>query len=222
LRIDVFDPASPSRAAVFNSDTQSLVAIVDGSGSWGSGVEAADRARHLLDSRWRGTRDWSVAGLARDISEVALSTPANLRDKEFGWSFSVTCLLCTHDVLDLVAAGFYQVDIVGPSGTLTLFRPTMLIDQLLADGTLQPEAVAAFPHRHVCLGPFVGDRDEVSLSTARRIVEPGELVVVTHANRYDLSTIRFPRSAQALAASSLPDALPAPVVVVEQGRPTSC
>ena len=217
MRIDVFDPVSPSRALLFHGDSQSLVAIVDGSGSWGSGVEAADRARHLIDSRWQSARAWSVSSLVSDVSEIALSTPASLRDTEFGWSFSVTCLLCTRDSVECVAAGIYQVDILGPSGSMSLFRPTMLVDQLLADGTLQLDAVAGFPHQNVCLGPFVGDRDQVSLSVARRAVEPGEFVVVTHANRYDLSAIRFPVSAQSLAASSRPGALPAPVVVVERG-----
>jgi hypothetical protein len=207
---------------LFRSAAQSLVAIVDGSGSWGSGREAADLARDVLASRWGSTAEWSVAGIASDISEVALSTPKELRDQEFGWSFSVTCLLCAHDLIESVAAGFYRVDVLRPSGMANLFRPAMLVDQLLAAGILRAETVATFPHRHVSLGPFVGDRDRVELTTARHIVEPGEFVVVTHANRFDLSTVALPVSAQALAASSHPDAYPGPVVVIERGWPTSC
>jgi hypothetical protein len=216
LRVDVLDPISPSRAVFFRGAAQSLVAIVDGSGSWGSGREAADHARNVLSSRWGSTAEWSVASISNDISEVALSTPNELRDQEFGWSFSVTCLLCAHDLIELVAAGFYRVDVLKPSGMANLFRPAMLVDQLLADGTLRPETVATFSHQHICLGPFVGDRDRVELTTARHVVEPGEFVVVTHANRFDLSTIALPVSAESLAASSQPDAYPGPVVVIER------
>jgi hypothetical protein len=214
MRVDAFDPVTPSRAFVFQNETQSLGAIIDGSGSWGSGREAADRTRELLGNRWQSAEDWSADSLIDDISTVASSTPNDLRDREFGWSFSVTCLLCTHDLIVCAAAGFYRVDVRGRSGTTTLFRPEMLVDQFLANGTLTAETAAAFPHRNICLGPFVGDRDLVALSTARHVVAPDDVVVVTHAARFNLPGIRVPPSAEALAALAIPDAYPSPVIVV--------
>jgi hypothetical protein len=213
MRVDVFDPVSPSRALLFRTETQTLTVIVDGSGSWGSGREAADRTRDALADRWRDARNWSLDSLAEDLSTAASSTPNELRDSEFGWSFSATCLLATENLIECVAAGFYRVDVCAPSGMATLFRPEMLLDQLVADGTLSPQAAAVFPHRHVCLGPFIGDKDDVTLSRARHVVAPDEAVIVTHAGRYDLSELRVPQSAEALSALAISDAFPSPVVI---------
>lgn len=216
MRVDVFDPLSPSRAFVFRNETQTLAAIVDGAGSWGFGREAADRTRQNLADRWPSARNWSMERLAEDISTVALSTPDDLRDPEFGWSFSVTCVLAADGLVEYVAAGFYRVDVCAPSGTVTLFRPEMLIDQLLANGTLTPQAAAVFPHRRICLGPFVGDRNEVVLTRAKHAVAHDEVVVVTHAGRYDMSTLSIPESAEALAAMAMPDGYPSPVIIARR------
>lgn len=102
MLVDAFDPVSPSRVIVVRGETQSLAAIVDGAGSWGSGREAADWARERLGERWRRGSSWSPHQLAEDISVAASSTPAVLRDPELGWSFSITCLLGTNKRGDLL------------------------------------------------------------------------------------------------------------------------
>lgn len=221
MQLEAFDPISPSRALVFQNQTQSLAVIIDGAGSWGSGREAADRARELLAARWRATAEWSVESVSADIATVASSTPANLRDTEFGWSFSVTCVLCTDDLVECMAAGVYRVDVLGTSDPKNLFRPELLIDQLLAEGTLTPEAAVSFAHRNICVGRFVGDRDDVVLDVARHKLLPGETVLVTHAMRYEISAIPVLISAQALAGLAPSDAYPSPVLVVRQERPSS-
>lgn len=213
MRVDVFDQVSPSRVVVLQREAQTLAAIVDGAGSWGSGRQAADWTRGELARGWTSARNWTAASLAADISTVAASTPDSLRDPEFGWSFSVTCVLMTQSLVECVAAGFYRVDVCGPCGVVPLFRPEMLVDQLLANRTLTPQTAEVFPHSHICLGLFVGDRNEVVLTSLRHAIVPDEVVVVTHAARYDLANLRIPESAQALAAISRPGAYPSPVIM---------
>ena len=214
MHVEASDSIAPSRALIFRGHGQSLAVIIDGAGSWGSGREAADRSRDLLSQRWGDAKRWSVDALVQDISTTATSTPNDLRDREFGWSFSVTCLLCTDDLVECVAAGFYRVDVLGPSSRETLFRPEMLVDQLLANGTVTPQTVGSFDQRHVCLGPFVGDRDHVGLTSVRRRVAPDEVVLVTHAARFDVSSMSIPKSAAALATLAKPDSHASPVVLV--------
>ncbi len=219
MHVEALDPIAPSRALIFRGHAQFLAVIIDGAGSWGSGREAADRSRDLLAQRWSDAKQWSVEALLKDISTVAASTPDDLRDRVFGWSFSATCLLCTDDLVECVAAGFYQVDVLGPSSRETLFRPEMLVDQLLANGTLTPQTVGTFEHRHVCLGPFVGDRDEVGLTSVRRRVASDEVVLVTHAARFDLSSMPMLTSAARIAGLATPGSYPSPVVVVSHQPP---
>jgi hypothetical protein len=216
MHVDVFDPIAPSRAMIFRTQVQSLAVVIDGADSWGSGREAADRSRNLLAQRWSGSEHWSVETLVHDISTAAMSTPDDLRDRTFGWSFSATCLLCTEDLVECVAAGFYQVDVLGPTSTETLFKPRMLVDQLLENGSLTPETVGAFEHRGVCVGPFVGDRDTVVLTIVSRRIASDEVVVVSHANRFDLSARPVPTSAAALVALAKPGSYPSPVVTVKR------
>lgn len=132
----------------------------------------------------------------------------------------MTCLLTTDGLFKCVAAGFYRVDVCAPSGMTTVFRPEMLFDQLLANGTLSRQTAEAFPRRNVCLGPFVGDRNEIVLTRARHVLAPDEVAVVTHAARYDLAALRLPRSAEALAAMAQPDAYPSPVMIARPQQTT--
>jgi hypothetical protein len=218
--VEVFDPIAPARVFSLRNGGQSLAAIVDGAGSWGTGREAADLSRDILGALWAGATDWSTARLVRDITETALRTPENLRDPELGWSFSVTALLCTEGVVECVAAGLYRVDVVGPDKRETLFRPRMLADDVLAAGTFTPETIAAFPHRDICVGPFIGDNGKVSLVTASRALAVTDTVLVTHAARHNAALVpgsTLPTSAAALSAMAAPDSLPSPVIFMRQG-----
>lgn len=214
MQVEAFDPISPARGFVLRTQSQTLAAIVDGAGSWGSGREAADWTRRKLAARWGSARSWRLGGLADDISTVAFSTPTEFRDPEFGWSFSVTCLLASDGFVECVAAGFYRVDVCAPTGVSNVFRPEMLRDRLAARGT-PPETAAHLPHASICLGPFVGEHDRVALTFTNHAVTLDEVIVVTHAARYDLDGIGVPQSARALTAFALRDAFPSPVLLLK-------
>jgi hypothetical protein len=217
MLVQVFDAVAPPRTLLFENERQSLAAIVDGAGSWGMGREAADLCRDKLSRLWANVAEWCPAQLLRDVTETALGTPGDLRHPEFGWSFSVTALLCTDGVVACIAAGFYRVDVIGPGESRALFRPAMLVDDLLAKGTLTPETIAMCPHKDVCLGPWVGDDDKVTLTAASHLLAPGDVVLVTHAARPNAALApgsRLPGSAAALAALGAPASYPSPVIFV--------
>lgn len=216
MYLETFDSIEPPRVFVLERTDQVIAAIVDGSGSWGSGQEAADRVRNLLAEKWSGVERWSIDALEEDVSMVASSTPKSLRDSEFGWSFSATCLLWADGLMQCAAAGLYRVDVVTKNSMETLFMPRMLVDQLLENKTLSPEAAETFEHRHVCLGPFVGDSEKITMARSQRHLTLDDNVFVTHAARFDHSALRASASAEDLAATSLPGAFPSPVIVARR------
>lgn len=197
--------------------TQRLAAIVDGAGSWGSGREAADLTRTHLSSRWASAAAWTVAGLAADIAEAIKHIPDTLRDPYFGWDFSITALLCSQQDVELVAAGLYRVDILGPRGADVLFRPRMLLDEIVASGALTPESAVALEHQNICFGPFISDGSPLSLTTRSHSLLPGDLVVVTHGlrdNAVRTPGVAPPRSAAELSAMAAPNSYASPVILV--------
>ncbi len=216
--VDVFDLNARSRVFVIENGAQAVAAIVDGSGSWGHGAEAADRARDLLADRWRRFEGWSSELLAHDISEVALSTPDSLRDRDFGWSFSVTAVSFEGDAVECVAAGLYRVDVLGAQGTMSVFRPEMAVDRLLADGQLSLEGVDGSAVRDVCLGPFVGDDDRVQLTTARLSLGSSETLLVTNAARYSTFHGAAPQSARELVGRRRLGSHPSPAILARLAR----
>lgn len=221
MLVEAFDPIAPSRTLLFSNERQSLAAIVDGAGSWGTGREAADLSRSILGALWAHNTEWSTSQIMQDINGAAARTPDSLREAEFGWSFSVTALLCSDGVVESVAAGFYRVDVLGPRPTKTLFRPSMLVDDLLAKGSLTPDTAETFPHRNICLGPFVGDNGKVSLAIAVHTLSPTDTILVTHAARPNAalaSGSRLPDSAAALAAMAAPGSYPSPVILARNDR----
>ena len=70
----------------------------------------------------------------------------------------------------------------------------------------------SFEQRNICVGPFVGDWNEVVLTSARRRIARDEVVVVTHATHFEIAGMPTPTSAEALAASAKPGSAPSPVL----------
>jgi hypothetical protein len=62
--VEVFDAATPARVFRLQRGAESLAAIVDRSGSWGTGREAADLSRAQLESDWRSARRWALSELS--------------------------------------------------------------------------------------------------------------------------------------------------------------
>jgi len=215
MHVQVFDAILPARTLLFDQGSQVIAAIVDGSSSWGTGREAADFTRNALGNLWP-RRPMSASLIAQDIADVVEQVPAHLRSDDFGWSFSITVILLSGTLLETVAAGFYRVDVLRHGGTINIFRPAMLVDQLIASGQLAAHEVDTFPHRGVCIGPFAGDSNAAQLSLTTQALLPSDLVVVTHHGRGNGALgARAPRpgSAAALAAMDIPSSNPSPVIL---------
>lgn len=139
-----------------NRPDGALVAVIDGVGSWGTGMEAADWARHRLAQRWTSSSPMTPDTLAADILSVAAAIPGELQDPEWGWEFSVAALLVVDETLHALAAGIFEVTVVDAAGFHPIYDPETLMKQLLRSGQLTAEQAATFEHQNLYVGPLVG------------------------------------------------------------------
>jgi serine/threonine protein phosphatase PrpC len=216
MRLDVFDPSTPSRILQFVGEAQNLVVVVDGSASWGNGQEAAALGMEYLETLWKDTARWSVSQVAEGIVEAGARTPASLRDELCGCGYSVAALLCSAETVACVAAGLYRVDVLGRGARIPLYRPKRLIDQLVSSGEVSREEAASYPEGEIYVGSYVGDSEAAHLESPTHTVRAGEVVVVCNDVRVNLEPLtgKVPpvrARAVALECGLVPD--PGPIVL---------
>lgn len=134
-----------------------LAGIIDGTGCWGAGLEAADWSRRRLIQRWANLDLPSSLQIVEDIQAVAAALPAEFRESEFGCAFSVALALVQGRECHVIAAGAYGVRMVGPTESRALFTPRRWVDLPVEAGLLTAEAAPSHPLHRVMAGPFVAD-----------------------------------------------------------------
>jgi hypothetical protein len=135
----------------------SVVGIVDGMGSWGSGVEAADWVLQRLVAGWSTRIPSSAKGIAAEIADVARQIPDQWQGDDMGCSFSVALIVRLGATVEVVAAGAYNVWSLGSAEEKPLFRPRRWIDEQVRLGNLSVAEALVHPLREVMTGPFVAD-----------------------------------------------------------------
>jgi hypothetical protein len=194
-----------------------LAGVIDGAGSWGWGVEAADWSLARLSEAWsRGPMD--PKRIATDVRKVARSLPVQFQEPDLGPpGFSVALVLVTGAECVAVAAGCYGVVLVDRGGRRDLFRPPVWTDPYVEDGTLGPDAARTHPLRDVLIGGCVADGRDGDLATSDPLkVQPDAALVIAEHRNLDLLGASLPsgpspaRAVQALLARPR-----LPVVVIE-------
>ncbi len=184
-----------------------LVAVVDGMGSWGTGLETAAWTRAYLAERWRRSVPGTMEAVAGDILAACDAIPAELRDDTFGYGFSGAAVLVSAGSVQVAAAGQLAVYRVGASGAVPLFRPRMLIDGLLERGEIQAAEVDGFAHQHVCIQPLLADGGQSALvRSGPHEVPAGDAVIVAHLDLMRLLLQQAPASWVHRSALLLQDA----------------
>ena len=163
VRIDV-DPAEQPAGAVHSpiielrDGDSTLLALFDGSGSWGTGRETAAWTRDRLHDQWQHAHPRSIAVIADDINRAVGTVPHDLRDGPFGWGFSGVVALLDGAVAHVAAAGMFATFMLAEGRATPIYRPRMLLDDYLARESLTPAEIEAFPHKHVYVGPLIGEQ----------------------------------------------------------------
>lgn len=162
----------------WSRDGVALVAFFDAPGAWGYGGEAAAWTQDALADRWSSRQAPSIRSVLDDIHEIAGRTPREYRESDFGAEFDGAVFLARGTDLFVAAAGACTVVALGDAEHTMIFRPRMLIDDLLASGKLSPETVNDFPHKDICIGPYLGGDVEapVTVSGPHEVPEAGFVV----------------------------------------------
>jgi hypothetical protein len=159
-------------------DGGTLVAVIDGGGSWGSGIEAAVWCREQLQERWKSPGSVTVPQMLRDINEVYAELPAPLRGTEMGAQFSLSALLILGKRLSWIAAGLFGISLIRDDEILRLFRTRMLADDLEDSGRWGPRRLRGFPHANLLTGALIGDPETPPDHGGPLELEPGDRVLV--------------------------------------------
>ncbi len=175
-------PSQP-KSLLLRSENRVLAGIFDGSGCWGYGPDAASRVLKDVRARWEGHLGrLTPEELAEDLNAASRALPAELREED-PCAFSVLLALAEGDAVSVVGAGVLS-GLVLPSepGAPARWhaRPRMLVDDLVARGQLAAAEAPTFPHRNVCVGPFLGGEAVVAFSTSAERLASGERLVLGH------------------------------------------
>jgi hypothetical protein len=202
-----------------------IVALFDGWGSWGTGMEAAARCRAETEARWRNTPPTSLEAAVADVHDIANSTPAEFRADDYDCAFHGVVLLLEGSSIHVAAAGAFPVVLASRSGFMLLFKPRTLGDHVSEERTLLAEELAALPHKDVCLGPYLAsDRDLSPLTcSGPHVVPVGGVVLVANPDIIATLESKPPRSWIDCPASELRALDPrssVPPVVVIRNKPT--
>jgi hypothetical protein len=155
-----------------------LVAVVDGGGSWGSGIDAAVWVRHELERRWSAPGQLTIEVLKADLDAIVASVPERHRDEVSGWQFSMTAILILGRELHWLAAGLFGLSLIRGGELVRLFKTRMLVDDLEDSGRWSARRLQGFPHANLLTGPLVGDPEREPTAGGPTRLEVGDRLVL--------------------------------------------
>lgn len=140
---------------------QSALLMFDGSGSWGTGVEAAS---------W--FRDWPAMNgncESREAVNASLRCgidhlPLTITDDDFHWSFSIVVAIVQNGTVQIGASGGFAAVMHSNSSIKPLFTPARFIDELVAHGHVSESDAEGHKYANILCGPFFGVDDQVNLT----------------------------------------------------------
>lgn len=157
-----------------------VIALFDGWGSWGLGPDAAEHTSSQARARWQVDIPPSIEVAAAHVTEIAEAARAALEGPGLGedTAFSGVILHCNPVALGVAAAGFYSVAVGSSTGAPFAFEARMLLAKAIAEGMVAPEDAHDFPHKNVCMGPYLSSNSAEPLEISHHQLAPGQRVLV--------------------------------------------
>jgi hypothetical protein len=129
-----------------------LVAILDGTASWDTGVQAASWVYHALERQWREAVPRHADDLSHDLLSAAALIPEEIRQ---GDSFAFAAVLLDGDSVQVIAAGSFGALHVMNRTVAEIYSPGTWVMEQVAAGILTTTEALTHPLRNVCTGPHV-------------------------------------------------------------------
>jgi hypothetical protein len=165
-----------------------VAGVVDGVGSWGAGMEAADWSRRHLAERGaamlRPDAEEIVAGIQAVVGEI----PAAFQEDEceFGCAFSIALVLVRGVTCHVIAAGAYGVEMIRGAASTSLFSPRRWVDEQVDKGVITQQQADAHPLHGVVVGPWLADGHHAAPLTYGPFgLDPGSSVLVAEMRLLD-------------------------------------
>ena len=134
--------------------------MCDGSGSWGTGVEAACWFRDWLATNCNAE---SRQDITENLRLAIQQLPSTITDDAFHWSFCIVAAIVTKDAVEIGACGRFTAVAHKNSNLQPLLTPTRLIDELVAQGHVSESDAEDHKYANVLCGPFFGVDDQTDL-----------------------------------------------------------
>lgn len=194
----------------------SIVAIADGAASWGAGIDASRFVTGALQRRWVDNPPDNADTLIGHVSDALALLPREIRDHEWGLTFSFIAVLAGTKSWQIVNCGWYRCIAVREGVASTIFRSRMWVDQQVEAGVLSPADARTHKLRDVYAGPLVGDKGAPQFE--RETIEVPDVLYVMSSEMMRESASPGPRqfqSAVALQEAAVRNgARPDPVIVL--------
>lgn len=167
---------------VVETQTGCVVYAFDGSGSWGTGGEAAAWFREWIATKSRISPQ-SVDAVTDLLSAAIRELPPEIVDCDgFGWAFSLAVIICRDGTVQVGSSGSVAALAVRSESIDRLFAPSRLVDELVKCGTISADEVENHKYRSVISSRFFGADDSPELQWCQPIpLCDGDRIVVGHA-----------------------------------------
>jgi hypothetical protein len=177
-----------------------LIAIVDGAGSWDSGMEAASHVYHVLEGRWRTALPVDAGALERDLLAATGTIPEEMRQ---GDSFSFAAAMLCDESVQIIAAGRFGVLNVVGERAAQIFSPGTWVMEQVAAGILTQAEALAHPLRNVCIGGHVSSGGTELFVSPSISLESGDVILIAELALFQKLLLAPIASWRALSAERL-------------------
>lgn len=157
---------------------QLILYMMDGTGSWGSGVEAASWFRDWLADTHMDDLRASPTTVSETLRAGIRQLPPAIRDDDYHWSFSIVAVIADDDTIQLGACGGFAAAAVSGTHIAHLLTPARLIDKLVAEGHVPESEAEGHKYAHVLCGPFFGVDDHDKLTWLPPVAKAAQSLIL--------------------------------------------
>jgi hypothetical protein len=152
--------------------------MVDGSGSWGPGIEAAAWFRDWLASAHKNDNTISTTDVTTALRAGIEQLPSVVIDDDFHWTFSIVAVIADDTTIRMGACGAFAAAAVSRSLIDRLLTPARPIDELVTRGHVSESEAECHKHSNMLSGPFFGVDGQDDLIWIPPIENPPETQVI--------------------------------------------
>ncbi|WP_437828058.1 hypothetical protein [Sorangium sp. So ce1153] len=182
-----YKSSTPPLVRCSSDDRSQIVVLFDGSGSWGTGAEAAAWCRESLAANLAVGPDFTHTEFTQALEAAAATLSDVTRANEWGWSFSVAAIVIRDSVVYGLAAGGFSIGLLREGAPMRrLFAPDRLVDELVRTGQLSHGDAKTSTYRRILLSPCFGDKPDALRTRAQEALQPGDRVILGDPDLLDL------------------------------------